>query len=201
MTNRKKKLRIAQISFLIIGIFIIFFTYFNKTDNEQEAIVSKKLQDQINKQLAVQSENEDIFYNIEYAGLDLAGNRYILKSEEAFNSKDESNIVNMKNVDATFYFKDNTTLKVSSDKGIYNNETLDMLFLGNIRAFYQGSELIAQKAEYSNSKSILVITEKVRIKDVRGTISADKLFFDIKKQKLDIASFENNEINANVKIK
>jgi len=201
MTNRKKKLRITQISFLIIGIFIIFFTYFNKTDNEQEAIVSKKLQDQINKQLAVQSENEDIFYNIEYAGLDLAGNRYILKSEEAFNSKDESNIVNMKNVDATFYFKDNTTLKVSSDKGIYNNETLDMLFLGNIRAFYQGSELIAQKAEYSNSKSILVITEKVRIKDVRGTISADKLFFDIKKQKLDIASFENNEINANVKIK
>ena len=201
MTNRKKKLRIAQISFLIIGIFIIFFTYFNKTDNEQEAIVSKKLQDQINKQLAVQSDNEDIFYNIEYAGLDLAGNRYILKSEEAFNSKDESNIVNMKNVDATFYFKDNTTLKVSSDKGIYNNETLDMLFLGNISAFYQGSELIAQKAEYSNSKSILVITEKVRIKDVRGTISADKLFFDIKKQKLDIASFENNEINANVKIK
>ncbi len=201
MTNRKKKLRIAQISFLIIGIFIIFFTYFNKTDNEQEAIVSKELQDQINKQLAVQSDNEDIFYNIEYAGLDLAGNRYILKSEEAFNSKDESNIVNMKNVDATFYFKDNTTLKVSSDKGIYNNETLDMLFLGNISAFYQGSELIAQKAEYSNSKSILVITEKVRIKDVRGTISADKLFFDIKKQKLDIASFENNEINANVKIK
>ena len=176
MTNRKKKLRIAQISFLIIGIFIIFFTYFNKTDNEQEAIVSKELQDQINKQLAVQSDNEDIFYNIEYAGLDLAGNRYILKSKEAFNSKDESNIVNMKNVDATFYFKDNTTLKVSSDKGIYNNETLDMLFLGNIRAFYQGSELIAQKAEYSNSKSILVITEKVRIKDVRGTISADKLF-------------------------
>ena len=82
MTNRKKKLRIAQISFLIIGIFIIFFTYFNKTDNEQEAIVSKELQDQINKQLAVQSDNEDIFYNIEYAGLDLAGNRYILKSEE-----------------------------------------------------------------------------------------------------------------------
>ena len=201
MTNRKKKLRIAQISFLIIGIFVIFFTYFNKTDNEQEAIVSKKLQDQINKQLAVQSDNEDIFYNIEYAGLDLAGNRYILKSKEAFNSKDESNIVNMKNVDATFYFKDNTTLKVSSDKGIYNNETLDMLFLGNIRAFYQGSELIAQKAEYSNSKSTLVITEKVRIKDVRGTISADKLFFDIKKQKLNIASFENNEINANVKIK
>ena len=105
MTNRKKKLRIAQISFLIIGIFVIFFTYFNKTDNEQEAIVSKKLQDQINKQLAVQSDNEDIFYNIEYAGLDLAGNRYILKSEEAFNSKDESNIVNMKNVDATFYFR------------------------------------------------------------------------------------------------
>ena len=141
MTNRKKKLRIAQISFLIIGIFVIFFTYFNKTDNEQEAIVSKKLQDQINKQLAVQSDNEDIFYNIEYAGLDLAGNRYILKSEEAFNSKDESNIVNMKNVDATFYFKDNTVLYVSSDKGIYNNKTNDMKFINNVKSEYEKNYL------------------------------------------------------------
>ena len=75
----------------------------------------------------------------------------------------------MKNVDATFYFKDNTTLKVSSDKGIYNNETLDMLFR-KYQSILSRSELIAQKAEYSNSKVLLVITEKVRIKDVRGQL-------------------------------
>ena len=30
---------------------------------------------------------------------------------------------------------------------------------------------------------------------------ADELFFDIKKQTLNIASFENNKINANINLK
>ena len=33
------------------------------------------------------------FYNIEYSGLDLSGNRYILKSKEARNNKENQEIV------------------------------------------------------------------------------------------------------------
>ena len=76
-----------------------------------------------------------------------------------------------------------------------------MKFMGNVNADYQGSKLFAQKAEYSNSNSYLTITEKVKVEDQRGTIFADKLLFDIKKQNLNIISFNNNKINANVDIK
>ena len=49
------------------------------------------------------------FYNIEYSGLDLNGNRYILKSKEAFFwIKSNLKLFNMKFVEANFYFKDNT---------------------------------------------------------------------------------------------
>ena len=41
----------------------------------------------------------------------------------------------------------------------------------------------------------------VKIKDIKGTIIADKLLFDIKKQTLNIASFNDGKINANVKLK
>ena len=34
----------------------------------------------------------------------------------------------MKFVEAIFYFKDDTILNVKSEKGIYNNKTLDMNF-------------------------------------------------------------------------
>ena len=142
-----------------------------------------------------------IFFNIEYSGLDLAGNRYILKSEEAYNNKSNQKIVNMKTVNAVFYFKDGTILTVLSDTGVYNNESLDMIFNGNVKAAYDGSELFAEKAEYNNSESFLTISEKVIVKDPRGTINADKLFFDIKKQKLNIASFDNKKINANINLK
>ena len=200
MINRIKKLRLIQFGFLVAGMLIIFFTYSANEFFSRDEILPQETQEKI-KKLNNQQVNDDIFFNIEYSGLDLAGNRYVLKSKEAFNSKDNQDIVNMKSVEAFFYFKDNTVLKVRSDKGIYNNKTLDMKFNKNVKAIYEGSKLFAQKAEYSNLNSFLIISEEVEINDVQGTIFADKLLFDIKKQTLNIASFENNKINANIDLK
>ena len=62
----------------------------------------------------------------------MAGNRYILTSEEAVNNNINPELVNMKFVEVNFYFKDGTILNVTSDKGIYNNKTLDMEFDRNV---------------------------------------------------------------------
>ena len=56
-------------------------------------------------------------------------------------------------------------------------------------------------ADFSNSNGYLTITEDVKVKDFRGTMVADKLLFDIKKQTLDIASFNDGKINANINLK
>ena len=48
----------------------------------------------------------DLFFDIEYTGLDLAGNRYSLKSKEAYNNKNNQAVVNMKFVEAVFYGRD-----------------------------------------------------------------------------------------------
>ena len=144
---------------------------------------------------------QDIFYNIEYSGLDLAGNRYILKANEATADKSNQDIINMKSTTAIFYFKDGTVLNVSSETGVYNNKSLDMLFSGDVKASYIESKLFADEAEYSNSKGFLTITKNVIIEDSRGTMIADELLFDIKKQTLKIASIEDNKINANINLK
>ena len=201
MTERKKKLIIIQISLLIIGSLIILFTYSDLNFSDKEKIITSETQNRIDEQLKNEPQDGDIFFNIEYSGLDLAGNRFILKSKEAFNNNTSQDIVDMKFVEAFFYFKDGTVLKILSDRGIYNNKTLDMNFDGNVRANYEGSELFAQKAEYSNSKSFLMISNEVKVNDYRGTMFADKLFFDIKKQTLNIASTKNENVNANVNLK
>ena len=201
MTERKKKLIIIQISLLIIGSLIILFTYSDLNFSDKEKIITTETQKRVDEQLKNESQDGDIFFNIEYSGLDLAGNRFILKSKEAFNNNTSQDIVDMKFVEAFFYFKDGTVLKILSDRGIYNNKTLDMNFDGNVRANYEGSELFAQKAEYSNSKSFLMISNEIKVKDYRGTMFADKLFFDIKKQTLNIASTSSGNVNANVNLK
>ena len=199
--DRKKQLRLIQICLLILGSLVIIFTYFDREKHSNEQIISKENQEKIKNQLRKNNKEGDIFFNIEYSGLDLAGNRYILKSKEAFSEKSDQKIVNMTSVEATFYFKDGTILNVWSEQGVYNNKSLDMKFSGNVKAIYEGSKLFAQKAEYSNSKSFLTISEQVKINDARGTMIADKLLFDIKKQTLEIASFTDNKINANINLK
>ena len=178
--KRNRKLKLVQLTLLIVGVFVIFFTYFEKERSDREKIISKAEKKTINKKLKQNSNDSNVFYNIIYSGLDLEGNRYTIKSEEAINSTIDTTIVDMKKVHATFYFKDNTTLNVFSKKAIYNNKTLDMIFNKDVRAYYLSTELFAEKAEFSNSGSFLTVSEDVKVNDPRGTVFADKLLFDIK---------------------
>lgn len=200
MISRKKKLVIAQITLFLLGVLIIIFTYYNKNQNEQ--IITKENKEKIKNQLNEQNNaSSDIFYEIKYSGIDLSGNRYILTSKEASSNKVNPELVDMKFVEANFYFKDNTVLNVISDEGTYNNKTLDMIFNKNVNAKYEGSKLVADKANYSNSKSYLIISDNVIVTDQKGVVTADRLLFDIKKQNLNIISLNNNKINARINMK
>ena len=201
MIERKKKLRFFQLTLLVFGILLIYLTYYSKDKNIKESSIfksnSKKIEDQATDS---NEDKKELFFNIEYSGLDLNGNRYLLKSSEAYRDKLNPEIINMKIVEAVFHFKDDSVLYVWADKGIYNNKSLDMKFEINVKANYLDSELYAEKAEYSNTKNYLSIYENVRINDIQGNLIADKLLFDIKKQKLDITSFNDSKINANVNL-
>lgn len=201
MIERKKKLRLVQLTLLIFGILIIYTTYYNKNSNLDKKIISKKTEEKVKKQTTDKKlEKGDVFFNVKYSGLDLNGNRYILNSEEAYLDDLKPEIVYMKIVHATFYFKNDTVLYIWSDNGTYNNKNLDMKFENNVKAKYLESDLTAEKAEYSNSKSYLTIYENVRVDDVRGNLVADKLLFDIVEKKLDITSFNEGKISANVEL-
>ena len=111
-----------------------------------------------NKDLTSSEEDNDeinVFFNIEYSGIDLSGNRYILRSEEAKSKKSDQEIIEMKGVTANFYFKDDTILVIKSKLGVYNNKTLDMKFSQDIVANYNNSVLLANEAEYLNSDGSL----------------------------------------------
>ena len=200
MINRKKKLRIIQFFLLSISLIILYFSYSNKFI-VKEKIISEEIQEKVSQQIQDQTKAGDVFFNISYNGIDLSGNRYVLNAEEAINDRDKPEKIYMKKIDAVFYFKDETNLKIYSNEGIYNNKTLDMLFKSNIRAFYQNSSLIAENAEFLNTKGLLIVSDKISVKDENGILFADKLFFDLNNQTLNISAFENNKVNANINIK
>ena len=197
--ERKKKLRTIQICLLSVGVLSLIFTYSDKI-NFNEKSINQELKTESENKIIEKNENAEgnVFYNIEYSGLDLAGNRYILKSKSAINNQLNEDMIDMTGVTATFYFKDGTILKIESEFGEYNNNTLDINFRSNIKAEYENSILKAQYAEYSNSKGFLKITDNVIVNDIQGNLTADKLLFDIKSQTLKIETFNENKISVNV---
>ena len=191
MIQRKKKLIIIQVFLLFLGLIIFSSTYLKKNKNSK--LISSQNLSEMNEK-----ETGNLFYNIEYTGIDLAGNRYIIKSDKAESNLSNENLIDMSNVTAIFYFKYETVLKIKSDYGVYNNKNLDIKFKKNIFANYKESILKAQFAEYSNSLGKLFISDNVFVSDIKGKLKADKLIFDVNDKTLLIESFNNKKINVNV---
>ena len=206
MISRKEKLYIIQILFLIAGLIILIYTYKDKNKDKdlektnQTNIINKQIDKNI-RDNEKDLEGNDVFYNIKYSGLDLAGNRYILSAKKATTDKINQEIINMSNVDAIFYFKDGTELNVFSENAVYNNKTLDITFTQNVEAIYGENKLYSQKAEYSNSKNYVIISNKVKLESEKGNLFADNLFFDMQKGTLNVSSLNNNKVNAYMNLK
>ena len=200
--TRSKRIKITQLCLLLLGLLLIILTYFQgDNDSSKKEILSKNLEERITKELEDKKLDEsktNTFFNIEYSGLDFSGNRYKIQSEEATTTSTNSTIVNMKGVKALFYLKDDTILEIWSDYGVYNNLTLDMQFNTNVEANYVDDKLFADKAEYSSSLSTLTVADNVKAITSQGKLTADKLLFDVETQTLNIDSFNDNKINANI---
>ena len=196
MTLRKKKILGIQIFIFLVSVLILYSTYFNK--NEPVEILVKK-DEKVKKQTDIVEDNKSSFEDVEYKGIDLNGNRYVLRSESADFDLDKPELINMKIMTAFFYFKDGTVLKVEGDYGSYNNKTKDMQFRDNIVALYLTHILYSDNLDFMNSKNLLTIYGNVKTESVQGNVEADNMIFDLTKQTLDISMFSEKRINVNLK--
>lgn len=192
MTPRKKKLFTIQLVIFLLAISLLYITYNNNSIEQKQSpdLVSIKEDP---------SEEINTFENIEYKGVDLNGNRYIIKSEIANFDTETPEIINMKIMKTIFYFKDGTTMTLTGDYGTYNNKTFDMEFRDNIVAEYQNNLLYADNLIYLNTKSLLTIYGNVMTESVQGNINADNVEIDLSAETLDISMFDEKQVNVNLR--
>ena len=108
---------------------VLIFTYLNLNKDSSDKIFKKEIKLEIDKKIKDEKRTGTIFYDIKYTGIDLSGNRYILRAAEAESSENEEGLLKLKSVEATFYFKNDKMLNITSKNGFYNNKTLDMILI------------------------------------------------------------------------
>ena len=108
--------------------------------------------------------------------------------------------INMKEVEANFYFKDDTILKVTSDEGFYNNLTLDMKFIKNVKSKYLTNTVLSDSLDYSNSNSKLLASGNVRGESIeKGEFTADNVEYDLTDKNLNFSMTGSKQVNVKLK--
>ena len=200
MTKRKKKIILLQSGIFLIAIALIFATYYDK---DKKTVTNSKINESAQlSENKKDAENEStIFYNLEYKGFDLNGNRYSITSKEAETNLEQKDLVYMRGVKTTFYFKNGEVLEIWSDNGVYNSENFDMNFSENVKAKYLDIELYSNNASYTNASNILIVSGNVEIYDKKGKIFAEELNLDIANKKLNFTALANEKVNASLNLK
>jgi len=187
--ERKKKILLLQITIFLVASFLLFNTYREKESEE----VSISIESDSNT-------DTNSFTDVKYSGFDLKGNRYTLNAGVADFKIEKPEDINMKEVEANFFLKNGSVLKVTSDIGFYNNVTLDMNFKENVQSIYLTNTLFSDELIYSSSDGKLLATGNVRGESVeRGEFFADNVEYDLINKTLDFSMFGNKQVNVKLK--
>ncbi len=193
MSNRKKRLLFIQILLFSLAISLLYIFYY-QGDKSGYNVTKKKVEKE-----TIESEDvSNFFEDVEYKGIDANGNRYLLQSKRAVFDERSPELINMIEMQATFYFKDGKILQVFGNTGKYNNKTNDMEFRDNVKVLQAENKIFADSLDYFNLKKLIKIYGNVKGESFNGNFTADILNLNINTQSVDFLMTDNEQVNINL---
>ena len=172
--NKKTVIQILMI-FLIILISLLFFLkYFKKSS---EPLVEKV---QV-KNLDLKENNSSNFIeDINYISNDSKGNNYQITSEKAEIDANEPDVMFLENVISYVYFKDQDTMKITSNFGKYNSKNYDTIFSQNVIITYPGHKMTGEYFDFSFLDNLGTMSTNVIYLGEKNKLLADRIEMNLK---------------------
>ena len=189
----KKKLFFLIIAILAIVILAFFFLKF--LDKDKKNILSKNLNSKIKEKVTEEksyssnikeeiteerSYSSNIIENVRYSSNDPDGNEYIIVADQGEIDIKNTQIIFLKNVKATIKLKNSDNIKISSDFGKYDANTLDTVFTENVLIEYLDNKIIAGYLDFSISRNSMIISKNVVFNYESNILKTDVVEIDIK---------------------
>lgn len=190
-TNRK----LIQTFLVSLGFLIIFVTYLlypkieknrlkgSVVENEQPLIKDKDNENQGSK-----------FEELEFRGFYNFDNPFLIASEEAIISPENSNIVYMTNIKITIEMNDGRTVIIVGDKGKYNKATYDCYLENNVIASDGETEILSDNLNLLSSKDSASIYNNVVVNNKNGQLKADKVDYNFESKYYKISMFKDKRV-------
>ena len=184
---------IQLLIFFLIVIFIYFFIK-NTFLKERKDIVNLDLnKDKVIEEIETNKYQSTIIENLNYISIDGKGNEYILNAKYGEESKEDTNIIILKQVEGIIKLKDKSNIEIKSDFAKYNSITFDTNFYENVLGFFEESKLSSDNLDlfFKNNKAIMY--NNIKYLDGNTEANADEISFNLLNGDVNIKMFDKKE--------
>ena len=187
------KTTIQLLIFFLIIIFVFFFIK-NTFLKEGKDIVNLDLnKDKIIEEIETEKNQNNIIENLNYISIDAKGNEYILNAKYGEESKEDSNIIILKQVLGTIKLKNKSDIQIKSDFAKYNSITFDTNFYENVLGFFEESKISSDNLDlfFKNNKAIMY--NNIKYLDRSTAANADEISFNLLNGDINIKMFDKKK--------
>ena len=174
----KRVLKYALVIFLVFISLLSYNLFFKKkTQTENVNIIQENLENSQN----------NIIRNLEY-NINLSnGNKYFITAESGVLSYNNNmEIIDMIDAFAKMTFDDNTSITISSNKAIYNNNNYNSFFRENVKINYSNNLIYADKMNLNFIENKIIIYENVKYIGPYGQLKTDNIGIDLLTKEIQI---------------
>ena len=192
-----KKNKIIQFSLVIGGIILFFFTYYS-SDKDKIVDIDKNILVGGVSQLTKEISN--IIENVEYVGSNNKGTFFELNAAIAEIKYDNPNISYLQDVFVVIKLSNLRTIRIRSDKAVFNKISNDCEFFGNVEITEQDNFITSDNLDLYMSRNLITVYNHVQYNGIKGFLIADKMDIDMLKNEANIFMF-NKKNKVQVKYK
>ena len=191
-----RKNRVLQISLVMVAIILFFYTYYKSDDKDKIADIDKKTLIDDDK---LTEGTSNIIENAKYTG-EAAGNFFELTAKIAKVKHDQPNISELEDVFVVITLVDLRKIIIQSDKAVFNKETTDAEFFGNILVTEQDNIITCDNLDLFMSKNLITAYNSVKYKNSKNSyVLADKIDIDMMTKEANIFMFDKKKGKVKVK--
>ena len=184
------KSAIQLLILLILVIFLFFFiknTFFITNQNIVDLDSEKKSEI---TQLDLDENLSNIIVNLSYRSVDTNGNEYFLNADSGETSKEDANIVVLKNVKAIIKLKNKSNIYIYSDFAKYNSENYNTFFYKNVRGDYENNNIICDNLDLLIKDNLAILYNNINIIGNDSSANADQIVLNLSNGNIDIKMFD-----------
>ena len=189
-----QKKTLIQLS-LLLAIFVISTVFYKKYFVN---LNSGKIKNVINKDKILVKKGINQINKITYTAQDLEGNRYVVISEFGEFDQNKPDIMLLTNVEATIFTKDSNSIKIFSNKSLYNNLNYNTNFYDEVLVTFENHRIFSDNLDLAFNDKIGTIFNNVIYKNLNTELHADKIEIDLISKDSKIYMFDKKK---KVKIK